>query len=429
MYTTTNRNIVSWRRPAVAAAVCACMASLGAGSAWAGDEDWPLALTLGQYGTRDTNFAKDDSKKSPETILTSVAHLKLNKKYGRQTYLAGLKLSALRYHNHENLNNNAKDANGSFSTELGRNWLVTGSGRYSQSLNDIQNNTQDARLERNIKTYREGGLSVQYGNGATWAIAGTLNNNKVKYSSDVLNKQNANQTSKGLRAIYYASDLVNYSFGTRRVVTKYPLNTSYSEVKDNNIDLSTNWQVTGLSNLSAQITRRSTTYTPSDIAGNTGWTGSAYWNYTPQGITSYYLGFTRATGTDRSNQFAGYVVEKGAITDALTNKINNDTVTTSLEAGAQLKLTGKVALNFSHSITHFKINRTTLNDYQIRSDVSNPDESTGSYNHNTSISVDYAVLRSLTMGCGFTKYIQGADAYRVAYHGQTIDCNANFTID
>lgn len=414
---------IMFLRP-VAAAVLS-LGVLASGHAVAGEDDTPLSLTLAQYLSRDSNFAKDDSYKVGETVSTSVAQVGLNKSYGRQTYQASAKLSAQRYKNFDILNNDGKDVNGSFSTGLFREWLISANGGYNESLNTIQDNVGANRLVRNIRKYRDGGFSVQYGNGGTWAIAGSYDTNRQTYSLDSQQYQNANQTSKGLKAIYFASDVLNYSLGMRRVVTDYPSNPTYSQVRDRNIDLSTSWQVSGLSNLSATITKRSTSYTPSDIAGNNGWTGSMNWGYTPHGILSYNVGFYRTTGTDRQKYDSVYA---GSFLQ--TNRVNNNTVTTSLTGSARAQLTGKLGLNLSQTVTRFKVDRnqvSTLDAYALQ--VGADANVTGSYYHATTIAMDYQALRSLSFGCSYQRYSQGVDVYRRKYTGNSVDCNANFTID
>ncbi|WP_152606559.1 hypothetical protein [Aquabacterium sp. NJ1] len=415
----------------VAAAVLS-LGVLASGHAVAGEDDTPLSLTLAQYLSRDNNLFKDDQNKAAETVSTSVAQVGFNKAYGRQTYRAAAKLSAQRYKNFDQFNNDGKDVSGSFTTEFLRDWLISANGLYNESLNSIQNNA--VRFDPNIRKYRDGGFSVQYGNGGTWAVAGSYDSNKQTYSQDSQKYQNANQSSKGLKVIYFASDALNYSLGTRRVVTDYPLNGSYSQVVDRNVDLSTNWQVTGLSSLNATLTRRSTSYTPSDIAGNSGWTGSASWGYTPHGIISYNVGFARTTGTDRSRSDKPIYLqgEDGQKTfDILSNRVNNNTVTTSINAAARMQVTGKIAFGLNQAISHFKIDRTQSQILLLGSDTPSPDRASqfSSYYHATTLSMEYAAMRSLSLSCSYMRYSQNQDIYRLKYTGNSVDCNANFTID
>lgn len=414
----TNRIVVSLRP--VAGAVLGLGLLMIGDQAIAGEDDIPLSLTLAQYLSHDNNFAKDDNYKVAETTSTTVLSGAFNKSYGRQNYQLSGKLSAQRYKNYDQLNNDGKDVNASFSSELLRNWLISANGAYSEALNTIQNNAVSDRLTRNIKKYRDGGFSVQYGNGGTWAVAGSYDQNRQVYSADSLKYQNSNQTSKGLRAIYNASDLLSYSMGFRHVITDFPNNATYSQIADRNIDITANWQVTGVSGLNATLTRRSTSYTPSDIAGNTGWTGLANWYYTPHGILTYNIGFSRTTGTDRSKQGLG---------QGLYNDVNNNTTTTSLSGGVNAQVTGKITVGLSASATSFKIQNTTV----LRDSFGNslPENSplTASYNHVAAVSVNYNPIRSVGLGCSYQRYSQGQDAYRLKYTGNSIDCNASFTLN
>lgn len=439
MNTTTHRIIVSWRP--VAAAVCVAMASLGGGSAWADEDNTPLSLTLSQSVNRDWNFARNDAVKDYETVFTTAGELKLDKDYGRQNYHAGLKLSKSKYHHHSNLDNDGKNFDGSFSTEMLRNWVISASGLYSEALNPIENNSATDRVQKNIRKYRDGGFSVQYGNGGTWIVQGSYDKNKQTYSVDSQAWQNSDQKVVGLKAIYLATDLLRYSLGVRRVVTDYPNNgESYSQIVDRNIDGSITWQITGLSKLNATLTRRSTSYTPDTIGAAKGWTGEASWAYTPHGMLSYDLNFRRTTGTDRSLGPANGVytgandnllkLQQGQIYGLSGANISNDTITTELNATAKALLTGKVTLSYSYGLTNFKVDRSAdlggLADFQVVG--SNLPKS--SYNHQNVVSMNYAATRSLGFGCSYHRYSQGQDIYRIyRYHGRSVDCSATFNLD
>ncbi len=141
------------------------------------------------------------------------------------------------------------------------------------------------------------------------------------------------------------------------------------------------------------------------------------WGYTPHGIISYNIGFSRTTGTDRAKYG-----------EVFTTKVSNNTVTTNLMGSARAQLTGKLGMSLSQVVTRYKIDRSQVD--QFLSAVLGTDSSvTGSYYHASTIAVDYQALRSLSLGCTYQRYSQGQDAYRRLYHGNSVDCNANFTID
>lgn len=416
---------LSWRP--VSAAVGVALASLVAGSAWAGDEDSPLSLTLSQTVNHDSNFTRNDLDRHSEITGTTAIEARLNKEYGRQNYRGGLKLYKQKYHNYGQRDNDGKQANFSLTSEVGADWIVSGNTSYSETLNPIQNNnTGEDRLAKNIVKYRDGGLDVQFGNGGAVAVIGSIGGYKRNFSIASQQYQNASQSSGGLRVVYYPTDLLNYSLGVSQETTKYPNNPSYDETKDRDINFSTNWQVTGLSNLSATLTRRSTSYVPANLAGNKSWTGAFNWQYSPQGIFLYKVGLTRSTGADRSKTEGLLLVNNRYAT---ASEVNSDTVTTALNASATADLTGKLSLTVSQSVTQFKLDRAVLNSYV--GSVSNEPErrSASSYNHSTSAYLGYAAMRSLNLGCGYQIYSQGSDAYHLKYSGRSVDCNASFTLD
>jgi hypothetical protein len=408
---------------------------------FAGEDDSPLSLTLSQDFTRDNNFTKDDANKVGDTISTTAAQASLNKPYGRQNYQAGLKLSKQKHAHFKELNFDGKDATGAFSTEVARNWLLSANGAYSETLNPVQNNGLTAdRIDKNVKKYRDGGFSAQYGNGGTWAIAGSLDANKQRYSSVAQQGGDSDQRTTGMKAIYFATDALQYSLGGRRVVTKYESNPTYAQIVDRNIDLSTQLQITGLTNLRATLTRRASSYTPTDpvvvLPSNSGWTGDFNWQYTPHGIFSYNIGFSRTTGTDRTQKTFDQDVDVnvsryGHGTDTVTSKVNNNTVTSTLSLSARAQLTGKMSLSSGYNISQFKVDRVYAVDYTHALDLSSENStSVKSYNRVLTFGLDYAALRSLRLGCSYQRYSQGADGlYHLKYSGNSIDCSANFTLN
>jgi hypothetical protein len=424
-----NKTILSWQ-PVAAAAALVVLNMLGTGAAWAAEDDLPLSLTLAHDILRDNNFAKDDQNKYSETVNSTSAQASLNKSYGRQTYQGGLNLAKHWYSKLSYLNYDSKDANAAFSSELGRDWLVSLNGSFSDTLNPIQNNIQGDRVERNMKKYRDGGFQVTYGVGGT--VAGVVygSKNKLSYSSAGQQYQNANQRVTGAKAVYYSTDLLNYSLGVRRVVTDRPLNQSYQQVLDKNIDLAVNYQVTGLSRLSGTLTRQATSYVPDELAGNKTWVGSAYWTYTPHGLFSYDLNVTRLTGADRQSQATTFTNVSG--------RTNNDTITTVFEAAAHLQLTNKVRFTLSQNVSHYKVDQAQV--YLADGQVIDPNlgavfgfnsssTQASSYGHSTTLAMSFAALRSVSLGCSVQRYSQGGDIYRIRYSGHSFDCYGNFTLN
>jgi hypothetical protein len=401
----------------LAASLVAVLAAFSS-PAFAGDEDTPLSLTLSHDISRDSNFSRDASRQG-ETINTTGLRFALDKAYGRQTYALGARWTKSQYaHFGDTLNNDGKDLTATVTSGIASNWLVTLGGSYSQNLNPVQDNQGSSRIIRNIKTSRDGNLAVQYGNGGRWALVGTYDANKLTYSQDQYKFQNADQHSTGLRAIYYSSDVLNFGLGARSVSTHYPLNPSNETIRDKNIDLSANWQLTGLSNLNAYVSRRNSTASSNSSRHIKGWTGALDWAYSPQGLLRYGFNAARTTGSDRStttnNKFDSSTNGNGVSSATYNN------VTTSYTLSSQLKATAKLNFGLSYGITQYKIDNSV--------GATSLDNSSRIY-HSTRLTANYAAMRNVGLGCYLTAYSQTADQYRPKYDGRVYGCNANFTLD
>lgn len=402
----------------VAAAVLS-LGVLASGHAVAGEDTTPLSLTVSHEIMRDSNFSKNESGQS-ETVNTTGVQLGLNKAYGRQNYSLSARVDAKRYANNDQLNNDGKNVNAELSSEFFSNWVARVNGVYDENLNQIQNNDAGSRLVKNLRKYRDGGLTLQYGNGGTWALVGSYDANNVSYEAQPLN--NAKQHTNGLKLVYYSSDVLNFGLGGRRVSTNY-VNRADLVQTDKNVDFSVNWRATGLSNLSAVLTRRSTDYSDVQYASSTGWGGQLAWDYTPSGLMSYGLNMSRSIGSDRQN--TGYVLSSTQIVSLA------DTIATTATADARLQATAKLLFTTSYTLTQYKQD----NSYTAYFDA----QKSSSWGRSFSVGGSYQVLRSLKGACSYTKYSQTKQetlnlanqpyVIRPQYDGHAFSCNANFTID
>ncbi len=397
---------------------CVALTLLSVPFAHADDDNTPLSLSLSHSVTRDSNFARSTTKQG-ETINVSAARLNLDKAYGRQVYRLSTGLSRYRYAYYgDRLNNDGKDYDGSIASEFGANWVASLNGSYNESLNPIENNNNGNRVSRNIRTYRDGGATLQYGNGGRWALVGSYDVNRLAYSDSIYTVNNAQQKSTGLKVNYNSTDLLVYGLGVRSVRTQYP-NRLAADVTDKNVDLTVNWQVTGLSNLNSVLTRRTSTFSD-DSRQAKGFTGRLNWNYTPSGLFTYGVGLSRTTGTDRTVDT--YINQSRQVLGTADTNLNN--TTTSLNLSAQMRVTGKVRMGV----------RQTFNRYE--EDNSRDSNVIGSFNNQsksnyreTALTLDYDALRTLNLGCSLSQYKQTQDRTRPEYDGRSVGCNARFTLD
>ncbi|WP_329694213.1 hypothetical protein [Aquabacterium sp.] len=431
--------MMSWRpslRPVVLAVVVGL--SMGAaGLAHADEEDTPLYLSVAHSITRDSNFSRD-SRSQGETVNVTALQAGIDKAYGRQTYRGSAKVSKYNYAYYgDTLNNDGKDLDGTFSSEFLRDWRVTADGTYTENLNQVTDNNDAAnRVVRNIRTYRDGNLAVQYGIGGLYSLTAQYDANKLKYSAPTYRVNDANQHTTGLRATYNSTDMLNFGLGYRLVRTHFVSRADDESQKDRNIDFTTNWQVSGLSNLNATLTRRNTVYSSDPDRTVRGWTGGLNWLYTPSGLMTYGVGLQRATGADRTKNDK---LIKGTLLSSLNTDNNN--VSTTLDLSARMKVTGKVNAYVAYNLTRYAIDNQNVGTVPqctvngsgvIVSCVAVPGDSSdrsSSMFHSTTLGMNYAATRAISLGCSYKRYDQSPGANRIAYDGHSVDCSASLTID
>lgn len=424
-------------RLAAWAAMATCTAALLPSVAHA--EDTPLSLSLSQNLRRDSNLLRSTNARS-DTVSTTAVQGVFNKAYGRQVYRASARFARAHYDEFNQLNNDAKDLSASVSSQFASNWLASLNASDATSMNAPQDNPATNRLLRNIRHYRNAGGSLQYGNGGTWAIQGTFDSNRLSYSEDLFQFQNSQQSSQGVRLIYNATDLLNFGFGPRWVRTKYPNNSSIGEAKDQNLDFTVNWQVTGLSNLNALLSRRESEQGLTGGRRIQAVTGSLGWGYTPRGRMSYGVNLSRATNADRFQEAQAFSVSSLSGRTALRSVQNValDTITTTLSMSASAALTGKISTGLSYGLTRYEQNSardrsvTTLVNTGQQVNLFNTNATSSNSNSRLQTltwSTNYAMYRWLGMNCSLQFYKQTADVSRPRYNGHAVDCGASLTLD
>lgn len=378
----------------------------------------PLTLTASHNLTHDSNFARTTTPIS-DTINTTSLQLDLDKKYGRQTYSGSAQVSAVRYGQFGKLlDNDAKDVSAGFSTELLSNWRVSLDGAYGENLNQFENNKSSDQLVRNIRTTKNAQGQLVYGVSGVWAVVGSAGKSTLAYSVPAYYYLNYRQDNQGLKAVYYSSDLLNYSVGVRHVESQYTLNGE--RIDEMNLDLSTDWNVTGLSQLRATLSWTDSERKVVQAGRNyKGVTGFLNWNYTPHGLMSYGVSLYRTSNSDQFNtNYKSLDLSSGVITDKTAqNSLNNRTL--SATAYARLAATAKFALTASTTWKHFNVDNDQLAGVQ---------RSASDY-HSYSLNAGYAVERWLKLSAGVTRYQQSKDTTRNDYSGHAVNVAASFILD
>lgn len=405
----------------------ALAAALSCALAWpmaarADEEPLPLFLTTSLSLEHDSNFSRTPQATSETTRSLGIA-VGLNKAHGRQNYLLYGQLTQNKYNRYGDLlDNDGKNVNAAFDTEIASNWKAGVGYRFSENLNAIQDNSNalNQRVVRNMRRYRDVNGELRYGVSGRFAVVGSVDRNSLTYSAQ--RTQDADQQSHGIRVQYNPSDLLSFGFGPRWVDTDYPNRVRNRNVRDRNLDFTTNWQVSGISLLTGRLTWGKTRNSDVQDASDA-FTGAIGWVYTPRGPLTYSVNWSRATDTDRLQE-SQYVIAGGQVYETLGSVID-DRITNTLALGAKYRVSPKVSLGTGYRYVSYDSARAGSNSVLRTSSNLSSDSSYQS----VSLDMNYQPIRSVALGCNWQQYKQTPDLFRIEYKGHATSCSASFTID
>lgn len=376
----------------------------------------PLSLTAAHTWTHDSNLARTLNPIS-DTVNVTALQLGLDKQYGRQTYRGAAKISAVRYSKYGDLlNNDAKDFDLGFSSDLLSNWRLVLDGSYGENLNQFENNKATEHLVKNTRTNKNALGQLIYGVSGIWAVVGSVGKSSLGYSVPEYQNLNYRQDQQGIKAVYYSTDLLNYSLGLRHVNSQFTK--TLEEIDENNLDLATSWVVSGLSQLNATVSwTESKRRVQADRRFN-GFTGHLNWNYTPRGVVNYGVSAYRTSNSDQySTNYLMFDPSGGFTRNSAQVAFNNRV--TALNIFAKWLASAKVSLTAS----------TSWNSYQVENDLVNNQVNDTSHFRRYGLVGTYSPERWMSFSAGVNKYSQTKDATRNPYSGRSVDVSASFTLD
>lgn len=396
----------------------------------------PFSLKLSEVVSYDSNYARNTQDQA-EVVSSTGVTLGFNQSYGRQIYTASGKFGIDKHKNFKNQDNNNYDLSAGFTSGIASNWVVALNGSTSERLNSVKNNPLNNRLAKNMATSHNVGANVQYGVAGRWSLLGSVGMARNSYSLASYEYQNREQSSGGLRLVYNTSDLLSFGVGVSTANSKYPnrfVNGVSEEIKQNSLDFSTNWQVTGFSRLDAILSYAKNKYKSDSNADFKGFTGRLNWDYKPTGLTTYSLSAARSTNNDGSgtglrNNYRDTVdtflgpLPIGRYIDTTINS-----VTTSVDGRMRWTPTAKLGFTAGLGWDKYDTNTSRTNGVSGK---------TSSDYTVVSLASDYNFSRAIAVGCSIQQYKQSAESnpqvstntQRVGHDGRQFSCSASFTID
>jgi hypothetical protein len=409
--------------PGAVAVACILLGS----AAWA---DTPLSLVVSENLTYDSNILRNNSNKYRDVISATGVQLGFNKQYGRQTYRASGTAVATRYKNSNFYDNDGYNLVLGFTSQVASNWFLNFDHNSISRLQSFQDQGLN-RYKEPIKS-QDTGLFVQYGLYGRWSLNADLGVTKIDY--EVLRANNRSSKSAKLGVRYSPTDLLYFDFGYRRSNAQLPnyrsalISDDGEKIKQQSLDFSTRWVVTGYSNFDGRVSWNQERYAVDEQRDFNGLTGRIGWNYTPSGKIAYTVALDR----DTNNSGGTTTIDGFSFADQtfVLGFNSQRRVSTGLLLRATYTATAKISLTASGNYRRIEEERRSVSQTVGGAgggSVSGA-QSTGTYTA-LSIGANYQLFRSTRLGCSLEKYDRSASLFSRDFSGDSVNCNAVFTLD
>lgn len=389
-------------RPASAASCQRLLAlALLLGGAAAGAETSPWYLGASQAFAHESNLYRiGDSQATPagvtrsDTVATTSLLGGIDQPIGRQRVYGSASLNANRYQHNGDLNNEGYAAN------LGLDWstierlsgtLSLGANQSLARFNTL-NGVGVIETKKNILNTRQFDATVRLGLVTKLAAEASFGHRAVSYSAAEYQYREYRQDSASLGLRYRPSGVIDFGAALRDTQGKYPRFRQIApgqyetdRFTRQDLDLTSNWQPTGASRVSARVSASHTGYDRDTQRNFSGLTGAATWNWQPTGKLRLRTDLTRDIG--QNSDFVNYGFFG-------TGVIDYSRTTSALRLRADHDLSAKIALNASVMQAH----RTLVDTLALSTNT--PVVSSGSDNTTTlALGGRWTPTRSAQLGC------------------------------
>lgn len=368
-------------------------------------EEWPVSLALSQTLTRDSNVLRDNNDRYADTISSTGVRVSFDKSYGRQRYVASITGVRSRYDKTSEYNNDGFESSAQVSSEFGRNFFGLAGFSASRQLQKPEDQ-QGSRFKETVSS-RNAKLYGQYGLFGRMSANVTGNFDQAKYDRATFNDKDSRSIRVGLR--YSPSDLLFFDAGYRNGRVDN-LNQAANVVDRDDLDLTSQWVVTGFSKLNARVSftdERSQIDSRRDFSGLT---GSFDWSLTPPGKMSYVFSASRDTNNAGGQSFGntGFFTSRNFLTNKLSARA-------SWAATAKINVTS--GLNYQR--------------YELERDSNLPgfDSRDKSSLKSIDLGFGYQYSRALALQCRLEHYDRTRSSESPEFDGQEVSCTGTFFID
>src|SRR5437867_4294638 len=237
--------------------------------------------------------------KIADTISTTSLLAGFDQPISRQRLHADATLSANRYKNRSDLNNNG------YHVDTGWDWATVGnlSGTLTALLNRqlAQYSLSDAITALNalnMETSRQYAATAALGGVTKLTFEAGANRREVDYSNAAWASLEYRQNVGTLGVKYLPTDLLTLGIGGRETRGEYNPTGASIDYRRHDIDFTALWAASGASTLDARLSYGRQTYDTVTQRNFSGATGSLQWRWRPTGKLNLNTLLLRDTGTD-----------------------------------------------------------------------------------------------------------------------------------
>jgi len=388
-------------------AACLC-----ATTAWAEQSPYYYGASLSLNHV--SNIYRASNNANSDEVATASLLGGIDQHLGRQRLFVDASVQANRYRKSSTLNNLGYNLKGGLDWSTIERLSGTISASTSQALANynVDRNVPQV-FAKNIETNNRLDSVVRLGLVTKLTLEGGLGLSQRRFTLDEFARLEYDQKRYSLGVFYKPSSDLRIGLGVRRTNTDYP---RYETVdpkavplvylpgayERDDIDLTTDWVVSGKSSLFARLSSGKSKRTVGGDNTFSGLTGQLTWNWRPTARWNISTSVSRDTGLESS------LFQSGPI----TSSYDQDRLTNAVQMNASYELSSKVSLTGGMSLSN------TDRSQSVGANSAADFDKDRSYN----LGISWAYSRGITLGCQIGRQSRDSSFPGYAYSGNNYGC-------
>ena len=396
---------------------CVCAAALALASGTARAQSSPYYIGIAQTISHEDNLLRlRDGQALPpglskaDTISSTALVAGLDQTFGRQRLFGSATLRSNRYKDNGNFDSQGYSVMGSLQWQTIE--QLSGSVRASADRalrTDVRDRNDNFIAGKNSETARVLDISAALGVAGPWSLEAGASWRQVDYSAAAAQFREYETKSGNVGVRWRPGTSLTLGLGISRTAIDYPLLLQSADPNDrretDSVDLSATWAPSAASALSARVSQTKTRYEQFAQRDFSATSGALSWTWQPTGRVRLTTRLSRDIGQDA---------------DRATTAFSRTTDSLNLQAGYEVS--AKVTASLAFTTYRRSIDGTGV----FVTGTAGTDNG-----DSASLSLRWAALRSLTLGCDLSHEQRRASSNPLlndAYRANVYSCYGQFTL-